>query len=138
MFGLQETGIFTTGFNWFVDYLVFPLMFLSQIIKKGSLRHFWATLFIFGVNNFSRKEEGVVFLLKAEGEKNGQHQKVQIFSEHDSAYDFTVIPVIACLKQYLDGSIRKPGLWMMGHLVDPDRLFEDMGKMGVRIEMVVE
>jgi hypothetical protein len=42
--------------------------------------------------------------------------------------------VIATLKQYVDGSIGKPGLWMMGHIVDPDRLFGDMGRMGVKIQ----
>ena len=134
MFDLRETGVFTTGFNWFVDYLLFPLMMLSQKIKRGSLRHFWAKVFIFGIDKFSSAEEGVVFLLQAEGEKDGRRREVEIISEHDNAYDFTVIPVIACLKQYLDGSIRKPGLWMMGHLVEPDRLFEDMESMGVRIE----
>jgi saccharopine dehydrogenase (NAD+, L-lysine-forming) len=138
IFGLQETGVFTTGFNWFTDYLLFPFMMLSHKIKKGSLRHFWAKMFIFGINKFSSAEEGVVFLLKAEGEKDGQHQKIEIISEHDSAYDFTIIPVIACLKQYFDGSIRKAGLWMMGHIVDPDRLFGDMEKMDVKIQTLIK
>ena len=137
MFDLRETGVFTTGFNWFVDYLIFPFMMLSQKVKKGSFRHFWAKLVIFGKNGFSSAQEGIVFLLQAEGEKGGERRKVEIFSEHDSAYDFTVIPVIACLKQYLDGSIREPGLWMMGHLVEPNRLFEDMERMGVRIQTLI-
>ena len=89
------------------------------------------------MNKFSGKREGVVFLLKAEGEKDGTHQKVEIFSEHDNGYDFTVIPVVACLKQYFDDSIRKPGLWMMGHIVDPDRLFADMQEMGVKIQTLI-
>jgi len=133
MFDLQETGVFTTGFNWFIDYLLSPFMILSQKIKKGSLRQFWAKMFIFGINKFSSVEEGVTFLLQAEGEKDGKRRDVEIISEHNSAYDLTVIPVIACLKQYLDDYVRKPGLWMMGHLVEPDRLFEDM-EHGVRIE----
>jgi len=137
MLGLRETGVFTTGFNWFIDYLVFPLMMLSQKIKKGSLRHFWAKMLIFGINKFSNAEEGVVFLLQAEGEKDGKRQRIEILSEHDSAYDFTIIPVIAGLKQYFTGSIRKPGLWMMGHIVDPDRLFADMEKMGVKIQTLI-
>ncbi|MEO1521463.1 MAG: hypothetical protein AAFU78_11880 [Cyanobacteria bacterium J06633_2] len=134
MFGLRETGVFTTGFNWFTDYLLFPLITLSHKVRKGLFRRFWSKLFVFGLKNFSGKDEGVVFLLKAEGEKDGKHQKVEIFSEHDSAYDFTVIPVIACLKQYLDDSIGKPGLWMMGHIVDPDRLLTDMHEMNVKTQ----
>nr|MBC8228153.1 hypothetical protein [bacterium] len=137
MFSLRETGIFTTGFNWFTDYLLVPLMMLSHKVKKGSFRHFWAKLLIFGINKFSSAKEGVVFLLQAEGEKDGKRQKIKILSEHDSGYDFTVIAVIACLKQYFDGSIRKPGLWMMGHIVDPDRLFGDMEEMDVKIQTLI-
>ena len=134
LFWLKETGVYTTGFNWFVDYTLFPLMMLSHIVKKGSLRHFWAKSLIWGLDKFSKAEEGIVFLLQAEGEKDGKHRTMRILSDHDSAYDFTVIPVIACLKQYFDGSIRKPGLWMMGHVVDPGRLLRDMEKMGVSIQ----
>jgi len=137
MFSLRETGVFTTGFNWFTDYVLFPLMMLSHKVKKGSFRHFWAKLLIFGINRFSSAKEGVVFLLQAEGEKDGKHRRIEILSEHDSGYDFTVIPVIACLKQYFDWSIRKPGLWMMGHIVDPDRLFGDMEEMDVKIQTLI-
>jgi saccharopine dehydrogenase (NAD+, L-lysine-forming) len=134
LLGLKDTGVFTTGFNWFVDYVVFPFMMMSQILKKGSLRHFWAKALIQGLNTFSSAEEGIVFLLQAEGKKDGKRRTVRILSEHDSAYDFTIIPVIACLKQYFDGSIRKPGLWMMGHVVNPDILFADMERMGIIIQ----
>ncbi|MFG6095570.1 saccharopine dehydrogenase NADP-binding domain-containing protein [Leptothoe sp. ISB3NOV94-8A] len=135
--GLQETGIYTTGFNWFTDYLIFPLIMLSQQIKKGFLRGFWAKMLAFGINTFSNPTKGVVFLLKAEGKKDGHLQQIDIISEHDSAYEFTVIPVIACLHQYLDGSIRKTGLWMMGHLVDPGRLLNDMEKMNTRLQICI-
>lgn len=134
---LKSTGVYVAGFNGFVDYVVFPLIMMSQMIRKGLLRHFWAKLLIFGINNLSGDEEKIVFLLQAEGEKEGSRQEVVIRCEHHSAYDFTVIPVIAALKQYLDGSIRNPGLWMMGHIVDPDRLLDDMGKMGVGIQTLV-
>jgi saccharopine dehydrogenase-like NADP-dependent oxidoreductase len=131
---LNETGVYTTGFNWLVDYILFPVMMLTQMVRKGSFRHFWAKTLIWGLNNFSGADEGIVFLLQADGEKYGKHRTVRIVSEHDNAYDFTVIPVIACLKQYFDGTLRKPGLWMMGRIVDPGRLLEDMEKMGVGIQ----
>ena len=131
--GLQEAGVFTTGFNWFIDYVVFSLIALSNAVKKGLFRQAWAKLFVFGLNTFSSQQAGVVFLLKAAGKKQGKHQTVEIFSDHDDAYEFTVVPVIACLHQYLDGDIRQPGLWMMGHLVDPDKLITDMQAMGINI-----
>jgi len=100
------------------------------------LRHFWARALIWGINNVSRAEEGLGFLLHAAGRKDGNRLDVDIRCEHRSAYDFTVIPVIALLQQYLDGSIRQPGLWMMGHIVDPDRLLGDMRRMGVDVQVL--
>jgi hypothetical protein len=137
IYRLKSAGVYVAGFNWFVDYIIFPLIMLSQMIYKGLLRHFWAKAVIWGINNLSGDEERIVFLLQAEGEKGGNRQEVAIRCEHHSAYDFTVIPVIATLKQYIDGSIRKPGLWMMSHIVDPDRLLDDMGQMGVSIQAFV-
>ncbi|MBU0560345.1 MAG: saccharopine dehydrogenase NADP-binding domain-containing protein [Bacteroidetes bacterium] len=134
LYHIKEVGVYVAGFNWFVDYVIFPLIMLSQIIRKGSLRHFWAKMLIWGINNFSRSEEGIVFILHAKGSKDGKRQEISFLAEHNSAYDFTVIPVIAFLKQYIEGSLRKPGLWMMGHIVNPDRMFTDMEKMGVKIQ----
>ncbi|MEM9507782.1 MAG: saccharopine dehydrogenase NADP-binding domain-containing protein [Cyanobacteria bacterium P01_E01_bin.35] len=137
MLGLQSMGVFTTGFNWFVDWFVFPSIMVSQKINKRSLRGFWARIFTFGINQFSPKEERVVLILEAEGEKDNSPRKLRIFSEHSSSYEFTVISVLACLNQYLDGTIRQSGLWMMGHIVDPDRLFADLKKMGVKFQTLI-
>jgi saccharopine dehydrogenase (NAD+, L-lysine-forming) len=71
--------------------------------------------------------------VEASGEKDGQPARVQLAVSHPDGYELTAIPVAACLLQWLDGSARKPGLWMMGHLAEPLRLFEDMQRMGVEI-----
>jgi saccharopine dehydrogenase (NAD+, L-lysine-forming) len=47
----------------------------------------------------------------------------------------TAIPVAACLLQYLDGSIRKPGLWFQALVVEPERFMSDMERMGVDIQV---
>jgi saccharopine dehydrogenase (NAD+, L-lysine-forming) len=49
---------------------------------------------------------------------------------HPDGYELTAIPVVAYLMQYLDGSARKNGVHMMGHIADPVRLFNDMQCMG--------
>ena len=53
----------------------------------------------------------------------------------ENGYAFTAIPAAACLLQYLDGSIRKPGLWLQGIVVEPDRLMVDMERMGIQVEL---
>jgi saccharopine dehydrogenase (NAD+, L-lysine-forming) len=55
--------------------------------------------------------------------------------EHEDGYELTAIPVVAVLKQY--DRVRQPGLHMMGHLADPDCLFQDMQQMGVRLSTFV-
>jgi hypothetical protein len=134
MFPLEETGVYVAGFNWFIDYFVLPFALILPMIKKGLGRHTIAKLLIFGFNNFSKNNRGVAFVLEAEGRKGGKPTKFRILAEHDDAYEFTAIPVVACIHQYLNRNINKPGLWMMGHIVDPDYLMKDMEKMGIRIK----
>ncbi|MFH1321886.1 MAG: saccharopine dehydrogenase NADP-binding domain-containing protein [Bacteroidota bacterium] len=137
MFHLEDTGVYVAGFNWFVDNIVFPLAMILNKIKKGFGRDFIASLMVWGINTFSPSRLSVYFVLEAEGEKQGKPVKVRISAEHEEGYDFTAIPVVALILQYLDGTIKKPGLWMMGHLVDTGRLMNDMERMGVEIEVLI-
>jgi hypothetical protein len=36
--------------------------------------------------------------------------------------------------QWLDGGIRRPGVHMMAHAVDPARLLRDMERLGIEVE----
>jgi saccharopine dehydrogenase-like NADP-dependent oxidoreductase len=132
MFNLDETGVYVSGFNWFVDNLVFPLILVTHKIKKGLATGWLTKFFVWGVNTFSSSYQGVVFLNEAEGMKDGKKVSVRIVAEHDDAYLFTAISVVACLKQYFTG-VLPAGLWMMGQVVDEKALFSDMEKMGVTI-----
>ena len=131
MFNLSDTALYVSGFNWFVDYLVMPTILVTQKIKKGLATSLLAKLLTWGSNAFSSPNLGVVLMNDAEGWKDGKRIGVRIIAEHDDAYLFTAIPVVACLKQYFAGTL-PPGLSMMGHLVDEDVLFSDMEKMGIR------
>jgi len=137
MFPLEETGVYVAGFNWFIDYFVLPFAIFLPKIKKGLGRHFIAKLLIFGFNHFSKSNRGVEFVLEAEGKKDNVQKKFRVLAEHNDVYEFTAIPVVACVLQYLNGSI-KPGLWMMGHIVEPNRLVRDLKEMGIKIESELE
>jgi saccharopine dehydrogenase (NAD+, L-lysine-forming) len=137
MFGLEETGVYAAGFNWFVDYIAFPLAFLFFTIRKGLGRNFLAKVLVWGINTFSSSRQGVFLVLDAAGEKGGHPVTVRLIAEHTDAYEFTAIPVVACIRQYLDGVFANPGLWMMGHVVDPGRLMKDMERMGIKIHLQI-
>lgn len=131
---LEETGLYITGFNWFTDYVVFPLaMITNKIFKHGAVR-LMTKLLLWGIDTFTKPPLGVVTKLEAEGISNGKFKKLNITLRHHDTYKFTAIPIVACLLQYLDGQIKKPGLWYMGHVAEPERLFKDMERMGVKIE----
>ncbi len=136
--GIEELGAYVAGLNWFVDYLVTPLAFALGKVKKGLGREKLARLMVWGSKRFSTPGEAVAFVLEAEGEKDGRGLVVRMKAKHDDVYEFTAMPVAAFLSQYLDGTAKMPGLWMMGHLVDPGRFVEDLERMGAEVEVKVE
>jgi hypothetical protein len=136
--GIEELAAYVAGLNWFVDYVVTPLAFVLGKVKKGLGRDQLAWLMVWGSKRFTSPGEAVTFVLEAEGEKDGKSLSVKMTARHDDVYEFTAMPVGAFLSQYLDGSLKTPGIWMMGHLVDPERFVEDLERMGAKVEVEVE
>lgn len=132
---LRETGFYVGSFNWFVDWLVMPLGMLGlRIAPQRSLR-LTTRLMRWGLVMFSKPPYGTLLKLEAAGLKDTQPHQLTVMLYHPDGYMFTAIPIAACLLQYLDGSIRKPGLWTQANLVEPARLMADMQRMGVEIDI---
>ena len=131
---IEESGFFAAGFNWFVDGIVLPLAMLRQeIYPRG--KHKWINaLMDWGLKKFSKPPFGTVLKVEAAGEKDNHANEMELQLYHQDAYKFTAIPVTACLRQYLNGTIRKPGLWLMAHIVEPKELLDDMENMGIRVQ----
>jgi saccharopine dehydrogenase (NAD+, L-lysine-forming) len=89
-----------------------------------------------GLNSFSKPPYGTLLKVEAVGVKGEHYHTMQITISHPDGYMFTAIPVAACLLQYLDGEIRKPGLWMQAHIVEPNRFMGDMQRMGISVKTV--
>jgi len=83
----------------------------------------------------SKRPYRVVLKVEATGELNGRQAQVDARIEHEDGYELTAIPVVAFLLQY--NQIRQPGLHMMGHLAEPNRLFTAMERMGVRVTTAI-
>lgn len=130
---IRETGFYIGGFNWFVDWLVLPFAMLAMRVSPDAAIKSVSRLMDWGLKAFSRPPYGVILKVEARGAKQGRDTEVNLSLFHGDGYMFTAIPVVACMLQYLEGRIRKPGLWIMGHLVDPDRLVLDMQRMGIQM-----
>ncbi|NER83720.1 MAG: KR domain-containing protein [Leptolyngbya sp. SIO1D8] len=130
---LNEVGFYITGFNWMTDYVIMPIAFTAFKIFKENAKRPMGKLFIWGLRNFSQSPFGAVLQLEAKGVKAKQSSCLQMRLTHDNAYALTAIPVVACLRQYLNGNIRHTGLWFQANLVEPMQFFEDIERLGVSV-----
>jgi hypothetical protein len=127
---LKDTGFYIAGSNLIADMIMTPIIMVGlKIAPRRGIRPlgklmWWAM-------GRSKPPYRVVLKVEATGQLNGRQVQVDVSIEHQDGYELTAIPVVALLKQY--DHVRKPGLHMMGHLAEPDRLFSDMEAMGVRV-----
>ncbi|MFN2111317.1 MAG: hypothetical protein ACK2UI_16800, partial [Anaerolineae bacterium] len=134
---LKEVGFYMSETHWMTDWIIMPITWVWLKLMPRAVRPIGKLLW-WGMGTFHKPPYRVELQVHASGVKDGQPAKVQATVAHPDGYELTAIPVAATLLQYLDGSARKPGLWMMGHLADPVRLMQDMDKMGVQINTVLQ
>jgi short subunit dehydrogenase-like uncharacterized protein len=131
---LQETGFYVGSFNWFVDWVIMPIALVTMKLSPQHAKRPMARWMHWGLNTFSKPPFGTMLKVEARGQKDGRPKTMQITIAHPDGYMFTAIPVAACLLQYLDGSIAKPGLWLQAHIVEPNRFMNDMQRMGISVQ----
>lgn len=134
---LTETGFYVSGFNWFTDYLVTPLMMVA--VKNLLLKRLdsIAKLFKWGIQKFSKPPYKAILQLIAEGIKDGNKRRMKIEISHEDGYFLTAAPVFACLNQYLDGKINKPGLHYQASVINPKIFLDDLRDLGVEVNLVM-
>ena len=132
---LQETGFYIAGFNWMIDYLIMPTAFGAFKLFGDKVKTPMGKLFSWGLRNFSKPPYGAVLQLEAIGQNDNQNNFINMKLTHVDAYVLTAVPVVACLLQYMEGIIRRPGLWFQANLVEPAQFFDDIKRLGVEITL---
>ncbi len=128
---LTDTGFFVGSFNWFTDMVAMPLMLaLVKLAPQKGLR-LAGKLMHWSLNTFTHPPYGTRLKLEAHGLKNDTDTRLELTLAHDDGYYFTAAPAAACLLQWLDDSIRRPGLFTQGNIVAPARLLADLEQMGI-------
>jgi len=130
---IREAGFYVAGTNWFTDWVVSAVAIAALWLAPTRAVKPVANLLAWGMRTFSGPPWGVLIKAWANGRQGGHEKQNDLLLFHEDGYAFTAIPIVACLLQYLDGTARKPGMWMMGHLVNPQRLLADMQRMGIRV-----
>jgi saccharopine dehydrogenase (NAD+, L-lysine-forming) len=130
---LHEVGFFMSETHWMTDWVIFPLTWIWLKIMPGAVGPIGRLLW-WGMGRFHKAPYRCEVQVRARGMQAGERVDCFTSIAHPDGYELTAIPVVATLLQYLDGSARKPGLWMMGHLAEPVRLLEDMQAMGATVQ----
>lgn len=130
---LQNTGFYVSGFNPITDNWVMPLVYLGVKILPAGWSGPLASLFHWSLR-FSKPPFGLNLTAVCNGTIDDQPAQFQISLQHEDGYVLTAAPVVAFVHQWLKGRIRRPGLWMQAHIVDPGRFLKDMKRMGIQVE----
>jgi hypothetical protein len=129
---LRELGFYMSQTHWVTDWVVTPLALAGLRVAPEAVRPL-GRLFWWSMGTFHRPPYRVELQVQAYGTRAGGPATFKGVVAHPDGYDLTAIPVVATLLQYLDGSARRPGLWMMGHLAEPLRLMADMKALGAEV-----
>lgn len=130
---LNEMGFYISGFNWVTDNLIIPITFTGLKVFPQKAKKPMGRFFAWGLKQFSHPPFGAVIQLQAKGIRAQQSCDISIRLTHDDAYVLTAVPAVACLLQYLNGDIRKPGLWFQANLVEPIKFFDQISRLGVSV-----
>jgi saccharopine dehydrogenase (NAD+, L-lysine-forming) len=130
---LRETGFYVGSFNWFTDWVIMPIAMVAIKVWPNAAKKPMARWMHWGLKRFSKPPFATILQVEVSGRKDGHPKRVRIRISHDDGYMFTAIPVVACMMQYLDGTIAKPGLWWQALCVEPLRFMMDMQRMGIKV-----
>lgn len=109
---LKEVGFYISETHWMTDLVIMPITWIWLKIMPHAVRPIGKFLW-WGMGTFHKPPYRVELQVQASGLNDGQPARVQASVSHPDGYELTAIPVVATLLQYLVGSARKPGLWMM-------------------------
>jgi hypothetical protein len=135
---LKELGMYMAGFNWVADWFVTPLMLAALRVNRRRFARPMARLLHWSCRHFTRPPYGIMFALEATGMSEGCERRIRVDVTHPDGYVLTAVPAVAGLLQYLDGTARKPGLHMLGQLVEPIRFMRDVERLGVGVSVGVD
>jgi len=130
---LRDCAFYVSGFNPVVDNVLMPLGVGVMRLSPRTLGRPYARLLAWALRKYGRPPYGVVWQVEAEGEMAGGAASAGLRLAHPDGYWLTAAAAAACLRQWLDGSLREPGVHLQALAVDPARLLRDLQGMGAQL-----
>lgn len=118
--------------HWVTDRIVSPLAMAMLKFVPGARRTAGRFLW-WGMMRFRKAPYRTEMVVRASGKQAGQDTTFEAAVSHRDIYELTAMAVTAALLQYMEGMARRPGLSLMGQIVEPRRLFTDMKRMGAKL-----
>jgi hypothetical protein len=132
---LQEAAGFLSV-NWFVDRVALPtaLVLVKVAPKRG--RRPASRLFGWGMRRFARPPFGAVLVLEATGEGDGGPTSLRVVLTHRNEYEGTAEVAATYVSHWADpaSGARRPGIHIMGHIVEPESFVRDLAARGFRLD----
>ncbi len=132
--GLKEVAFYTSGVNGVTDLLLFALIGSGLYKFKWSLK-LGTKLVLKSIKKYTKPPYITRVSMDAKGILSNQRGKYKVTLSHEDAFVGTAIPTVAGVLQLLDGTIKEPGVFIMGHRVDPERYIEDIKRMGMTVQI---
>lgn len=130
---LEEMGVYVSGFNWFVDWVVFSAIYLAGKVKPGLWARTFERLLKWGMDTFSPREPWVAIRLEGVGNTPSMgSQQLSLMAK--DGYLLTATCVMSLLRQLQAGDI-PAGLHLMGDVVHPSQLILDLTREGLALEV---
>jgi hypothetical protein len=131
---LRRCGFYISGFGPAMDYLMLPL--ITGMARVPALRSSTIKLTRWSMAQLasSPPPHRLVVQTEAVGERSGRPAIASVKVSGQDGYLLTAAPAVACLRRVLDRTIRKPGLHLQAHLVQPGPFLADLAKYGLDVE----
>ena len=130
----SELGFFGSGVNWFFDSVIL-LWKALKLYKTSRGIDLGARFLVWSNGKFTKSPYICSVNATVNGIYGGRKRQLKLTVEHEDSYVATAVATLPGARAILDGSLQQPGVYIMGHVLDPDLYLENLWDMGMTVAL---